>query len=74
VRRQSGCWRHYVKRILIGNVFRRIPLSLFKQLSTHNPERAKASLRDFQEDLGMQLTGAPFAFVKANKSSALTDS
>lgn len=66
VRHRNAAW--------ILGMFRRITVSLFMHWRAQNPRRAKATLRDFHEEMGLEHQRRAFALVNAKKSSALNDS
>ena len=66
VRHRNAAW--------ILGMFRRITVSLFMHWRAQNPRRAKATLRDFHEEMGLEHQRRAFALVNSKKSAASLDS
>lgn len=65
VRQRNAVW--------VLGMFRRIVVSPFMHWRGHNPKRAKATLSDFHEEMGLEHQRRAFALVCSKKSSALND-
>ena len=66
VRQRNAVW--------VLSMFRRIGVSLFMHWRGQNPKRAKATLPDFHEEMGLENQRRAFALVNSKKSTALNDS
>lgn len=66
VRQRNAVW--------VLGMFRRISVSLFMHWRTQNSRRAKATLPDFHEEMGLDHQRRAFALVTAKKSTALESS
>jgi len=63
VRHRNAVW--------VLGMFRRISVSLFMHWRDQDPRRAKATLADFHEEMGLQYQRRAFALVNAKESRAL---
>ena len=66
VRHRNAAW--------VLSMFRRISVSLFMHWRGQNPKRAKATLPDFHEDMGLEHQRRAFALVNSKISTALESS
>jgi len=63
VRHRNAAW--------VLGMFRRIGVSLFMHWRGQNPKRAKSTLADFHEEMGLEHQRRAFALVNSKKSCAL---
>ena len=63
VRHRNAVW--------VLGMFRRISVSLFMHWRGQDPRRAKSTLPDFQEEMGLEHQRRAFALVNAKESRAL---
>lgn len=66
VRDRNACWTL--------SLFRRIGISLFMHWRAQNLKRAKATLADFHEEMGLEHQRRAFALVNSKQSAALESS
>ena len=66
VRQRNAVW--------VLGMFRRIGVSIFMHWRAQNLKRAKATLPDFHEEMGLEHQRRAFALVNSKKSSALENS
>jgi hypothetical protein len=66
VRHRNAAW--------VLGMFRRISVSLFMHWRSQNAKRAKATLADFHEEMGLEHQRRAFALVNSRKSRALETS